>query len=93
MYMSYSRKRIIKVVKFLLQNFVGLARTLLKKYYPIPIIWYAKLAPTRRKSFIGCESVRSHPANHQLTGVKPQEYKLDPEVSLNHDDLYARACQ
>ena len=24
---------------------------------------------------------------------KPQEYKSDPEVSLNHDDLYARACE
>ena len=23
--------------------------------------------------------------------VKPQDYKSDPEVSLNHDDLYARA--
>ena len=23
--------------------------------------------------------------------VKPQEYKSDPEVSLHHDDLYARA--
>ena len=25
--------------------------------------------------------------------VKPQEYKPDPEVSLNHDDLYARAWE
>ena len=25
--------------------------------------------------------------------VKPQEYKSDPEVSLNHDDLYARAWE
>ena len=25
--------------------------------------------------------------------LKPQEYKSDPEVSLNHDDLYARAWQ
>ena len=25
--------------------------------------------------------------------VKPQEYKSDPKVSLNHDDLYARACE
>ena len=25
--------------------------------------------------------------------VKPQDYKSDPEVSLNHDDLYARACE
>ena len=25
--------------------------------------------------------------------VKPQEYKPDPEVSLNHEDLYARAWE
>ena len=25
--------------------------------------------------------------------VKPQEYKSDPEVSLNHDELYARASE
>ena len=25
--------------------------------------------------------------------VMPQEYKSDPEVSLNHDDLYARAWE
>ena len=25
--------------------------------------------------------------------VKPDEYKSDPEVSLNHDDLYARAWE
>ena len=25
--------------------------------------------------------------------VKPQEYRSDPEVSLNHDDLYARAWE
>ena len=25
--------------------------------------------------------------------VKPHEYKPDPEVSLNHDDLYARAWE
>ena len=25
--------------------------------------------------------------------VKPQKYKSDPEASLNHDDLYARAWE
>ena len=25
--------------------------------------------------------------------VKPQEYKSDPQVRLNHDDLYARAWE
>ena len=65
--MSYSRKRIIKGAKFHLQNFVGLARTVLKNYYQITIICYAKLALTRRKCFIEWECVSSHPANHQLT--------------------------
>ena len=65
--MSYSWKRINKGAKLHLQNFVGLARSLLKKYYQITIIWYAKVAPTRRKCFIGWECVSSHPANHQLT--------------------------
>ena len=46
-------KRIIKGAKFHLQNSVGLARTLLKKYYQITIIWYAKVGPTGRKYFIG----------------------------------------
>ena len=33
---------------------------------------------------------REPPADIQ---VKPQEYKPDPKVSLNHDDLYARAWE
>ena len=67
MFMSYSRKLIIKGVKFHIQKFCGLARTLLKMCYRTTNIWYAKLAPTRRKCFIGCEFVNSHPTNHQLT--------------------------
>ena len=67
MYTFYSRKQVIKAVKFHLQNFVGLARTLLKKYYQRTKIWYAKLALTRRRCFIAWERVNSHPTNHQLT--------------------------
>ena len=48
------------------QNFDGLAHTLSKKSYQITIIRYEKLARTKRKCFIGCECVSSHPANHQL---------------------------
>ena len=61
--MSYSRKQIIKGVKFLLRNFGGLALTLLKRCHQTTIIWYAKLAPTRRKCFIECDWVSSHPDN------------------------------
>ena len=35
-------------------------------------------------------TTRQHPADIR---VKPQEYKPDPEVSLNLDDLYARAWE
>ena len=94
MYMSCSRKRIIKRVKFLLQIFVGLVRILLKKYYQKTIIWYAKLAPKRRKCLIICECVSSHAAKHQLTYQSSHKnIKPDPEVCLNHDDSYARAWE
>ena len=47
--------------------FGGLARTLLKRCYRTTFIWYAKLASTKRKCFIVCQCVSSHPANHQPT--------------------------
>ena len=64
---SCSPKRIIKAAKFHSQNFDGLARISSKKHYQVIIIWYAKLAQTRRNCFIGWECVNSHPANHQPT--------------------------
>ena len=67
MFMSYSRKRIIKGVKFHSRNFVGSARILSRKCYQTTIIWYAKLEPTRRKCCTECECVNSHPAKHQPT--------------------------
>ena len=67
MYKSYSRKRIIKAAKFHSQNFDRLARILSKKSYRTKIVRYAKLAPTKRKCFIGWECVSSNPTNHQLT--------------------------
>ena len=38
--------------KFSFTDFRGSAHTSLRKYYPTIITWYAKLAPTRRKSCI-----------------------------------------
>ena len=64
-YISCSRKRIIREAKFHSQNFAGWARILLRKRYRTTIIWYEKLALTRRKCFTECECVSSHPANHQ----------------------------
>ena len=66
-YASYNQKRINKGVKLHLQNFSGLALTLLKRCYLTTTIWYAKSALTRRKGFILCECASSHHANPQLT--------------------------
>ena len=45
----YSLKQITKEVKFPFQISGGLDHMLLKKYYRTIIIWYAKLAPIKRK--------------------------------------------
>ena len=94
MYISCSQKRIIKEAKFHSQNFDGLARTLLRKCYQIMIIWYAKLAQTKRNCCTRMRmrqfTPRQPPAD--IT-VRPQDYKSDPEVDINHDDLYARAWE
>ena len=50
---SYSRKQLTKEAKFPLQIFVGFDLTLLKGCYQTAYIWCAKLAPLRRKRFIG----------------------------------------
>ena len=66
MYNFYRRKRIIKEVKLRLQIFGGLALKLLKKCYRTTIIWYPNMARTRRKCFIVCKCVHSHPTNPHL---------------------------
>ena len=66
-YMSYSRNQIIEGVNFFLRTFVGLAPTFLKRCYLLTFIWYAKLAPTRRKCFIACQRVSSRRGNPHLT--------------------------
>ena len=92
MYATYNRKRIIKGVNLHLQIFGGLARTLLNRYYLTTIIWCAKLAPTKRKCSIVCECASLHPGLHPADiPITPEEYKSDPDVSLKHGDLYARA--
>ena len=90
-YLSYSQKWIIKEVKFHLQNFDGFARILSKKYYQTKITqnWHqqdASASAMRMRQFAPHEPPADIP-------VKPQEYKSDPEVSLNHGDIYARAWE
>ena len=63
MFMFYGRKQIMKGIKLLLQNSVGLGRILLKKCYQTTSPWYAKLAPKTRERFIVCDCVSLHPYN------------------------------
>ena len=91
--MSDNRKRIIKGVKFFLRYIGGLAPTIWKKCYILTVIWYKKLAPTRRKCFIAANaSVHSLP-----TPTGPTKYatrmETRPQVSLKHDHFYARAWE
>ena len=60
---SYSQRQITKEAKFPSQIFGGLDLIILKRCYRTVVIWYAKLAPTRRKYFIqgGCANL--HPSN------------------------------
>ena len=52
------------------------------------------MAPIKRKCFIACECVSSHPDNpyHDIR-IAPQEWEPDLQVSLRHDDLYARTWE
>ena len=59
--------QITKGVKFPLQIFGGSEHILLKRCYRTKFIWYAKLAPIRRKFFIKCSYANSHPANPYQT--------------------------
>ena len=92
-YKFCSPKRIIKATKFHSQNFVGLARILSKKYCQTILFvtqnWHQQDASASSDENASVHT-RQPPAD--IT-VKPQEYKSDPEVSLNHDDLYARAWE
>ena len=94
MYMSYSRRRTIKGIKFHLQNFVGLARTFFEKVLPNNNCMVRKFGTNKRQVLHRMQmrhfTPRQPPAEIR---AKPQEHKPDPEVSLNHDDLYARAWE
>ena len=90
---TYSRKQIIKEAKFPLQIFGWLDLILLKMCYRTVITWYAKLAPIRRKYFIEWGCADSHPVNLYRINPYTSEWQPDPEVTIKHDDLYARAWE
>ena len=79
---SYSQKRMTKEAK--LQIFGWLDIILLKRCYRTVIIWYAKLAPKRRKCFIEWGCATSHPTNpywiyksHHVSGKQAQKLSLN----------------
>ena len=87
MYMSYSRKRIIRGVNSHLQIFVGLpvhySKSFAKQQLPGTQNWHQQDASGSSDENASVQT-RQPPAD---IPVKLQEYKPDPEVSLNHDDL------
>ena len=93
-YISCSRKRIIKAAKFHSQNFDGLARYIIEKAIPNNNYLVRKIGTTKTQVLHWMRmrhfTPRQPPAD---IIVKPHEYRSDPEVSLNHDDLHARAWE
>ena len=89
---SCNRKRIIKVAKF--TEFGRIGPYIIEKVFSNNNYLVRKIGTNetqvlhrmRMRQF----TPRQPPAD--IT-VKPQEYKSDPEVSLNHDELYARAWE
>ena len=63
MFLSCRRKQFTKGTKFFLRNSGGLGRILLEKCYQTTIIWFAKLAPPKRKCLIACDCISSQPDN------------------------------
>ena len=85
-------KQIIKGMKHVLRNFSGFNLTFLKRCHRKTIILYTKVSPTRRKCFIACEWVNSDTQQRLLDiRITPRLWKPNPEVSLIHDEFYARA--
>ena len=84
----------MKAAKFHLQNVVGLARLLSKKVLPNNNYLVRKIGPDMTQVLHRMRMCQFTPRQPPADiSVPPQEYKSDPEVSLHHDDLYARASE
>ena len=92
--MSYSRKQIIKRVKFISRNSGGMGRIILKKCYQITIIGYTKVGTNKTQML---HRLRLPQFTHRKplpdVQITSQEWKSDPEVIIKHDGLYARAWE
>ena len=90
-YMSHSRKQIIKGAKSCLRNFL----TVLKRCYLIIIICYWQKTGTNRTQVLHRIQIRQLTPRQPKLDIRitPQEWKPDLERSLEHDYLFARACE
>ena len=88
----YSQKQFTKEAEFLLQIFDGLDHILFQKYYRTINIWYAKMAPIKRKFFTEWGYANSHPANsyqiyqlHHANGIQTGKLSLNMMIyTLEH---------
>ena len=76
--------------KFHLQNFGGLARTVLPNNN-----YLVRKIGTNKTQVLHCNRMRQFTPRLTPDDIRitPQEYKPDPDVSLKHDYLYARAWE
>ena len=97
MYTSYSRKRIIKasrqqssIYRNSLDWPVYHGKSITKQKLFGTQNWHQQDASASLDENVSVHTPRQPPPD---IPVNPKEYKSDPEVSLNHDDLYARAWE
>ena len=92
--MSNSRQQMLKGVQFLLRNCGGLGRLLLKKLLPNNNYLVGKVG-TNKAQMLHRKQLRQFTHRQPLPDVQitPQEWKPNPEVIIEHDDLFARAWE
>ena len=86
----YSQKRTTKETELSVEIFDGLDHILLKRCYRARIIWYAKLAPRKRKFSIECDYANSHPAtpyrtyqSHHVNGNQTRKLSLNMTIYMS----------
>ena len=94
MYTSYSRKADHQGSKIPFTEFRWIGPYIIEKVLPNNIYLVRKIGINKTEVLHRMRmrqfTPRQPPAD---IAVKPQQYKSDPEVSLHHDDLYARAWE
>ena len=93
MYTSYSRKRIIKF-KIPFTDFRWIGPYIIEKVLPNNI-YLVRKSGTNKTQVLHRMRMRQFTPRQPPADIRntPQEYKPDPDLSLEHDDLYARAWE